>query len=245
MDATKLSRLSFEELEAMRLKVEREGRITEPNSFWLYDKKARKKLSEISWAVTYKLQEKKNNLKNTGKGNFEQKDPSCIGKDGEPKAPEHYKAAVMVKARGANNVPMVKESVIKTYYVGREEGKPQGKYVYLSEDKEYAKNFGGTIFEYNMEPKKTLDLTSLKENSISFERLNRQLKTNGIIIERSIIGGDEVYKPAWQWIRKYPEIAEKIKSKGFDSIKQHETFLGKGKTTTTIQVLDNSIIKVA
>lgn len=45
-----------------------------------------------------------------GKGNFEPKDPSCIGRDSEPKAPEHHRAAVMAKARDANNTPMVRPS---------------------------------------------------------------------------------------------------------------------------------------
>ena len=59
MDSVKLSKLSFDELEAMRGKIEREGFIPEKNSFYRYDKKTRIKLDAIAWAVTYKLQEKR------------------------------------------------------------------------------------------------------------------------------------------------------------------------------------------
>lgn len=59
IDSVKLSKLSFDELEAMREKIEQEGAITEKNSFYLYDKKSRIKLDAIAWAITYKLQEKR------------------------------------------------------------------------------------------------------------------------------------------------------------------------------------------
>ena len=59
MDSVKLSKLSFDKLEAMRKKIEREGAITDKNSFYRYDKKSRIKLDAIAWAVTYKLQEKR------------------------------------------------------------------------------------------------------------------------------------------------------------------------------------------
>lgn len=49
-------------------------------------------------------------LKTKGRGNFEQKDPSCIGRDGEPKAPEHREAMLRTQARGANNVPANKRN---------------------------------------------------------------------------------------------------------------------------------------
>ena len=48
------------------------------------------------------------------KGWREDKDPSCIGKDGKPKAPEHYKAAVKAQAGQANNAPMVSKTTIVT-----------------------------------------------------------------------------------------------------------------------------------
>jgi len=59
MDSCKLSKLSFDELNAIRQKVEREGDISDQKGFWKYDSKARKKLAAISWAVAYKLQDKK------------------------------------------------------------------------------------------------------------------------------------------------------------------------------------------
>jgi hypothetical protein len=130
----------------------------------------------------------------------------------------------------------------KVIYVGKQEGKPQGKYIYGAENKEYAKKFGEQISEQTIIPQNTFDLTSLKETSISFDKLAKTLKDNGVSIDKTIVGDDDVYKPAWQWIRKYPEIADKIKEAGFDSIKQLETFTGKGKKELTYQVLDNKIL---
>ena len=131
-----------------------------------------------------------------------------------------------------------------TVYIGKQEGKPQGKYVYGAENKEYAKNFGENIQEQTITPQNTFDLTPLKETSISFDKLAKTLKDKSVEIDKSIVGGDDVYKPAWQWIRKYPVIADKIKEAGFDSIKQLETFTGKGKNQLTYQVLDNKILSL-
>lgn len=60
MNSVKLSEKSFAELDVLRKKVESEGAITDKNSFYLFDTKTRKKLDEIAWAITYKLQEKRN-----------------------------------------------------------------------------------------------------------------------------------------------------------------------------------------
>ena len=60
MDSVKLAELSFKELNIRREKIENEGRISDKSSFYLYDAKTRRKLDAINWAITYKLQEKKN-----------------------------------------------------------------------------------------------------------------------------------------------------------------------------------------
>ena len=59
MDACKLSKLSFDEINSIRKRVEDDGQIDDPNSFWKYDHKARKKLDQINWAIAYKLQDKR------------------------------------------------------------------------------------------------------------------------------------------------------------------------------------------
>lgn len=176
----------------------------------------------------------------------ESKRPIVTKKGVENKAPRHHNAS-----KKSSHANILVEPLLQTiFYAGRENGKPQGKFIYVSEDKNYAKNFGDDIYKFYIHPKKIFDLTVFKENFISFDKLNKLLKDNEIVIKKidiySIFGDnlndDEIYKPAWQWIRKYPEIADKIKNKGYDSIKQMETFSGKGKPTITLQILDNSII---
>lgn len=61
MDAVKLSKLSFEELHIKRAEIEKNGINTNTSSFYKYNLKSRKKLDAITWAITYKLQEKRRN----------------------------------------------------------------------------------------------------------------------------------------------------------------------------------------
>ncbi len=57
MDRVKLSEKSFEELNALRLKIENDPKSKNPDekSWFIYSKEARKKLDDIAWAVTLKL----------------------------------------------------------------------------------------------------------------------------------------------------------------------------------------------
>lgn len=128
------------------------------------------------------------------------------------------------------------------YYSATQEGKPIGKYLYLTTSPEYAKNFGDDIRRFKAQPKKTLDLTEHKERSVSFEKLQSILKKEGIEITDSMREQyDDTHKPLWQWLRKYPAMVEAIKKTGYDSVKQTETFTGKGKQETTLLVIDSSI----
>jgi hypothetical protein len=62
MDAVKLSKKSMQELIALRTQTENKGRIPpEEVKFWLYDRKTRKALDELGWAIYYKLQERRKN----------------------------------------------------------------------------------------------------------------------------------------------------------------------------------------
>lgn len=58
MDSTKLAKLSFEELRQMQHEVQESGK-NDPGSFYIYTAKTRKKLDDIAWAISYKLQQKK------------------------------------------------------------------------------------------------------------------------------------------------------------------------------------------
>ena len=52
MDAVKLSEKSMQELIELRTQTENKGRIPQEKvKFWLYDRKTRKKLDEIGWAI--------------------------------------------------------------------------------------------------------------------------------------------------------------------------------------------------
>lgn len=129
----------------------------------------------------------------------------------------------------------------KTYYSGSYEGKPVGESLYLTENPNYAKNFGDVVTPYKIKVENPLDLTMYKERSIPFEKAAETLKQSGVDVPAI---QDDVEKPLWMWVRKYPEIARAIKTAGFDSVIHSETFTGKGKKETTIQVLDPSKAQV-
>lgn len=61
MNATDLfGRYSMEQLVEMEAAMRIDSANKTPlGSFWLYTKKARKKMGEIAWAITYHLQQKK------------------------------------------------------------------------------------------------------------------------------------------------------------------------------------------
>lgn len=69
-------------------------------------------------------------------GNFEPKDPSCIGRDGTPKAPEHHKVALMAQARGANNTRMQKQNPNQQYETAEEYADRQINAYHQSQSKE-------------------------------------------------------------------------------------------------------------
>lgn len=134
-----------------------------------------------------------------------------------------------------------------TYYAGTEAGKPQGRYVYLTENPDYAKNFGPDVKEYRFKPKKTFDLTDAGERPLGLERFKGLMKRKGVNI--SDFKGDadtpaeyQTTKPAWMWLRRFPQLADRVKAAGYDSIAQLETFAGKGKKERTLQVLDDAAL---
>lgn len=56
----KFTNMSMEELIALRKKIEGDPKSKNPKGgFNIYTKAAKKKLDDIAWAITYKLQEKK------------------------------------------------------------------------------------------------------------------------------------------------------------------------------------------
>lgn len=132
----------------------------------------------------------------------------------------------------------------KSYFRGGEPGAKQGQY--FTPDKKYAGKFGSEVSEYGVQPKNVLDLKSLGERAMSPGKLKSSLSQYGISlddIKDPDFLYDDVSKPAWQWVRKYPELAERIKGKGFDAVSFMETKLGKGPLSESIQVLDEGIVK--
>ncbi len=62
MDSVKLSNKSFEELNSLRLSIENNP-ANKQVGFHRYNRYARKKLEDIAWAITYKLERiRKSNL---------------------------------------------------------------------------------------------------------------------------------------------------------------------------------------
>src|SRR3990167_4862046 len=129
----------------------------------------------------------------------------------------------------------------QTYYSGTSKDKAVGKYLYLTTDESYAKKFGENVKQFQVSPENTLDITAFGEKSISFEKLKSTMKGKGVdITELMRDKDDDVHKPIWQWLRKYSLMNEAVKSAGYDSIKQIESFTGKDKKQETIVILDKS-----
>jgi len=139
----------------------------------------------------------------------------------------------------------VMPSVPKIVYVGQATEAPVGKRVlYVAENPSYAKRFGETVTRVAIRPKKTLDVTPLGERSIGFETLQTFLANHGVTVDVSVTPyEDDAAKPAWQWIRKFPDIADDIQRVGYDAIQHKETFRGTGKRETTYRILDQSILQ--
>lgn len=133
--------------------------------------------------------------------------------------------------------PAKQPTVSQTWYAGHGEGKPTGKYLYVTDSPEYAKQFG-EVKPYEVSPENTADFSYLGERSVSRERAIAELKKKGV--EAQIPLDDDVYKPMWQWVRKYPQIADQVKSSGFDSMAFKETFGGTGKRHNSLMILDES-----
>jgi len=212
--------------------VERDRMVTEKDASGNY---VEKKVTDTGVVV---IEDGRKIIKGKIAGGFEKSKKGLELDTGQPF--NLFEGDRVIKAKEPKLSP--KEGGGIMVYIGKQEGKPQGKYIYGAESKEYAKNFGEQVSEQKITPQNIFDLTPLKETSISFDKLSKTLKEKDIYIDKSIVGDDDVYKPAWQWIRKYPAIADKIKEAGFDSIKQLETFTGKGKKELTYQVLDNKIL---
>jgi len=115
-----------------------------------------------------------------------------------------------------------------TYYAGEFSGKKGQPVMYLTESKDYAKKYGDKVVEYEFTPKKTLDKSDLGEKDLSFEDLKSELKKDDINVDESIFQTtyDTNEMPFWMWARKYPEIMNAIREKGYDSIKHGETHKG-------------------
>ncbi len=126
------------------------------------------------------------------------------------------------------------------WYSGATETKTPGKYLYVTDNPAYAKKFGNVVTEYSVSPNRVLDFTVLGERAISPDRAIKELQKNGI--DATIPATDDVYKPIWQWIRKYPQILERAKLSGFDAISTKETFSGKGKRQNSMVILNKDII---
>lgn len=134
--------------------------------------------------------------------------------------------------------PPVTKGGGKVWYSGSTGQSAPGKYLYVTDNPTYAKKFGENVEQVSISPKNTLDLSGLGERSISRERAIAELKKRGV--DAAIPLDDEVYKPIWQWIRKYPEVADRAKGSGFDAIQLKETFGGSGKRENSIMLLDES-----
>lgn len=141
----------------------------------------------------------------------------------------------------------IKDSDKKVYYAGEYDGKKRPELMYLTQNKEYAKNFGGKVIEYEFNPKKTLDASELGEKELSANEFKSFLDKHGVgdVSEKIREEGFEHDMPFWMWIRRYPEVAKSIREAGFDSIIHGETFSGRKseKVENTIISLNSSEVK--
>lgn len=129
------------------------------------------------------------------------------------------------------------------YYSGSYTEKPTGKFLYLTPNKEYAKEYGEYITAYECTPQNPVDLSPYGERELSYLTFAKIMKDLGLDISKLV---EEEYKdgrrePIWFWLRRYQTIPALLKSEGYDSIKLKES--KGGAIQDSILVLDKSIVR--